>query len=117
MGSVPVAATFAIKRNARRPYLRVFVKNEAGTAFDFTGAASVTFLMYDVAGIEVISAAAIIEAPATTGVLAYQWAAGDTNVSGEFRAEFDVDYGGGEILTVPVRGNILIRIYDDLNNA
>lgn len=117
MGSVPVAATFAIKRKARRPYLRLLVKTEDGSAFDLTGAAGVTFIMYDSAGTEVISSVATIESPSTTGVLSHAWAAGETDVSGEFRAEFDVDYGGGETLTIPVRGNILVRIYDDLNNA
>ncbi len=117
MGTVPVAATFAIKRNARRPYLRVLVKTEDGTAFDFDGAVGALFVMYDAAGAQIISSPGVIETPATTGVLSYEWAAGDTVNSGEFRAEFDVDYGGGETLTVPVTGNILVQIYDDLNNA
>jgi len=95
----------------------VLVKAEDETAFDLTGAVSATFIMYDAAGTEIISTLGTIESPATTGVLSYAWAAGDTAIAGEFRAEFDVDYGGGETLTVPVRGNILVRIFDDLNNA
>lgn len=113
----PVAATFVIKRKARRPYLRMLVKDQDGDPINFAGAASVTFLMYDSAGNEVVSAPATIEAPSSSGVLRYAWGAGDTDTAGEFRAEFDVSYGVGDILTVPVKGNILVRIFEDLNDA
>ncbi len=72
--------------------------------------------MYDSSVVAKVSASAVIESPVTTGVLRYQWSATDTNASGEFRAEFDVIYTGGEKLTVPVKGNIVVRVYDDLNN-
>lgn len=117
MTCVPAVARFSIKRQATRPYIRVIVKDVDGNAFDFTGALSATFLMYDREGTQIVSSAAIIESPPTNGILKYQWADGDTDDAGEYRAEFDVSYGAGDTLTVPVRGNILIKIYEDLNNA
>ena len=117
MGSVPESGRFAIKRKATRPYLRLLVKDKDGNAFDFTGAVSATFMMYDSDGTQILSAAATIATPVTSGILIYQWAAGDTDLAGEFRAEFDVSYGAGDTLTIPVRGNLVIQIYEDLNNA
>jgi hypothetical protein len=117
MAGVPVAAAFVIKRHARRPYIRLLVKDQYGDPFDFTGAASVNFYMYDALGVVKVSSTGTIETPVTTGVIRYAWGATDTNTAGEYRAEFDVVYTGGEKLTIPVKGNLAIRIYDDLNNG
>jgi len=117
MGTVPVAKTFVIKRHARRPYLRVLLKGSDGVAFDLTGAASVTFIMYDSEGLVKVNSPGVLESPLTTGVVKYQWGATDTNTAGEYRAEFDIVYTGGEKLTVPIKGNLAVRIYEDLNNA
>ena len=117
MASVPASATFVIKRHARRPYLRLSVKDQNGDAFDFTGALSVTFYMYTPAGTMKVSSPGVIVSPLTSGIIYYAWGATDTNTAGEYRAEFDVMYTGGEKLTIPVKGNLVVRIYDDLNNA
>lgn len=117
MGTVPASSTFVIKRHARRPYLRILLKDSEGVAFDLTGASSATFLMYDSTGTVKVNSPAVLESPLTTGVVKYQWGATDTNTAGEFRGEFDILYTGGEKLTVPVKGNLAIRIYEDLNNA
>jgi hypothetical protein len=117
MPSVPAAATFSIKRHARRPYLRVAVKNKDGDAFDLTGATSASFILYSSDGTAKAVAPAVLVAPLTSGLIYYAWGATDTNTAGEFRAEFDITYTGGEKLTLPIKGNIVIRIYEDLNNA
>lgn len=117
MGKIPIAARFVIKRHARRPYLRMYVKNQDGNAFDFTGAVDVTFILSDADDTLVFTKTGIIETPVTSGYLKYEWAAGDTSVAGEYRAEFDVNYGGGQKLTVPTKGNILVKIYEDLDNV
>lgn len=117
MGNVPVAARFVIKRHARRPYLRMYVKDQDGNAFDFTGAVDVTFILSDFDGNLVFAKTGVIETPVTSGYLKYEWAAGDTDTAGEYRAEFDVNYGGSEKLTIPTKGNLLVKIYEDLDNA
>lgn len=117
MGNVPASARFVIKRNARRPFLRMYVKDQDDNAFDFTGALSAVFILSDSEGTLVFSKTAVIESPATSGYLSYEWGSGDTDTAGEYRGEFDVDYGGGQKLTVPVKGSIVVRIYEDLDNA
>lgn len=117
MPAVPAAAFFAIKRHAQRPYLRVSIKNRDGDAFDLTGAISATFILYTSDGTAKFSSPAVLPAPLTDGIVYYAWGATDTNTAGEFRGEFDIVYTGGEKLTVPVKGNLVIRVYEDLNNA
>jgi hypothetical protein len=117
MAGVPSAATFTIKRHARRPYLRISVKDGSGDPFDLTGALNATFIMYDSLGVSKVSSPAVLPAPLTSGIVYYAWGPTDTNTAGEFRAEFDLVYAGGEKLTLPVKGNLSIRIYEDLNNA
>ena len=116
MGNVPAAARFVIKRHARRPYLRMFVKDQDGNAINFTGALSATFVLADSTGVVVLSSAAVLESPLTSGYLRYEWADGDTATAGEFRGEFEVNYGTADNLTLPVKGNILVKIYEDLDN-
>jgi len=116
MGNVPAAARFVIKRHARRPYLRMFVKDQNGDAYDLTGAVGATFVLADSAGAVVFSSTAVLESPLTSGYMRYEWAAGDTGTAGEFRGEFEVSYGASGNLTLPVKGNILVKIYEDLDN-
>ena len=117
MSELPVVATFVTKRHSRRPYLRLQVNDSDGNPFDFTGAVSVTFLMYTEAGVEKVDYAGVIESPPTLGILKYQWLAADVNTAGNFSAEFDVDWGAGETQTIPLDGVLRIRINEDLDNA
>lgn len=116
--SVPIVLKVVKKRHSQRPYLRVRIKDSDEEAFDLTGALGATFVMYARAsGIEKVNAAAVIVDPPTQGLIEYQWAAADVNTAGEFIAEFDVDYGAGETLTLPEDGNILVTIFEDINNG
>jgi len=109
---------FSIKRHDRRPVLRVLIKDaETGLAFDLSGVSSAKFLMADRDGTVVVDQAAAVEAPATDGVLRYDWQAGDTGTAGVYRGEFEMDFGGGDKLTVPNQGFISIRVYEDLDDA
>lgn len=117
MSSVPITARFVIKRHSRRPYLRLQVNDSDGNAFDFTGAIGVTFIMYDEDGVEKVKSAGVIETPVTSGVLRYEWQALDVDTEGDFKAEFDVDYGAGEPMTLPLDGYLLVKIYADLDDV
>jgi len=115
----PVVLKVNKKRHSRRPYLRMRVKDSDGVAFDFTGAVGVTFVMFTKSEepVEKVSSPANIVGDPAEGILEYQWASADLDTAGEFIAEFDVDYGGGEIMTLPENGNILITIFEDVNDA
>lgn len=117
--ATPVVLKVNKKRHSQRPYLRMSVQTSDGVAFDFTGAVGVTFVMYTKADEpeEKVSAAATFVGDPSDGVIEYQWAAVDVDTAGEFLAEFDVDYGGGETMTLPENGNILVTIFADVNDA
>jgi hypothetical protein len=119
MGAVPRPLRFLIKRHATRPYIELLVKNSDGTAFDFTGASEVLFSMKDqddVLKIDSVAAEFDADDP-TLGKLRYKWVKADTDTEGEFNAEFDVNYPGSETLTVPVDGDIRVKVYTDVNDA
>lgn len=117
--ATPKPLRFVIKRHATRPYLELSVKNSDGTAYDFTGASSVVFSMADLEGVlKVDSAAAEFDGgDPTTGKIRYRWTQADTDTEGEYSGEFDVVYPGSELLTVPVDGDIRVKIYTDINDA
>lgn len=107
---------FAIKRWDRLPKLRLAAKsNVDGSPVDFTGATA-RFLMADESGTLKVDYPAIVEDPPTDGIVQYDWQSGDTDTAGEYRAEFELDFGGPEKLTLPTAGYILVKIYEDLNN-
>jgi hypothetical protein len=117
--AVPKPLRFVIKRHATRPYLELSVKNADGTAYDFTGASEVLFSMKDLDGaLKIDGAAAEFDGgDPTLGKVRYRWVKADTDTDGEYSAEFDVNYPGSETLTVPVDGDIRVKVYTDVNDA
>lgn len=125
--ATPQCKMFPIKRHARRPYMELDVFQTASDSskspFDFTGATGVVFSMRAVDGeregelVVDSQAAQFKDSDPTLGILQYQWADGDTEYSGNYIGEFDVQYPNSEPLTLPLGGNINIKIYEDVNNA
>lgn len=117
--AVPKPLRFVIKRHATRPYLELIVKNADGTPYDFTGASEVLFSMRDLDGTLVIdSAVAEFDGgDPTLGKVQYRWIKADTAEEGDYCADFDVNYPGSETLTVPLDGDIRVKIYTDVNDA
>lgn len=108
-------ADFTIKRNDRLPKLRATLKQ--GTppvAIDLTTADSVTarFKMVGGGGTTFNGACDIIT-PAS-GIVEYAWGATDTQTSGTYSGEFEIDWGGGLLETVPNDGYFTLTIVDDL---
>jgi hypothetical protein len=117
IGGEKTMVSVTMKRHDRLPALRVVVRDkDTGDPIDFTGASSAKFYMKDENGTLIVDATAIIESPATEGRLRYDWEEGDTATEGEYRAEFELDYGVDGKLTVPNASDILVRVYEDLNN-
>lgn len=105
---------FEIKRNDLRPRFRVQL-TQNGTPADITGAAAVRFIMKATSTLKVNrQAMTVIDAP--TGVVEYAWHANDTDTTGEYNAEVEVDWGGTptEYQTFPSKGYFAISISDDL---
>jgi hypothetical protein len=103
---------FEIKRNDRRPYWRVQL-TQNGDPADITGAAGVGFTMKQ-GGTLKVNKASMLVVDALTGVVEYHWADGDTDTSGTYNVEVEVDWGDGELQSFPSKGYFTVEISDDL---
>lgn len=96
---------FEIKRNDRRPYFRVQLTQNNDPADLTTAIAGSTVKLNRLA-------MTFVDRP--TGIVQYAWAAGDTDTSGDYNIEVEVDRGGAEYETFPSTGYFTIKINDDL---
>lgn len=106
---------FEIKRNDRRPRLRVQLTSNS-VPVDLTAAVAVRFYMKDSpAGATKINQLATF-VDRTTGTVEYAWATADTTTAGNFVAEFEVDWGGTPVekQTFPSTGYFAVTINEDL---
>lgn len=102
---------FEIKRNDRRPRWRVQLTANT-IPVNLTTATAVTFTMKTGATTKVNKGAMTI-VDATTGVVEYPWASGDTDTAGTYNAEVEVSWGG-EFQSFPSKGYFTVTIEDDL---
>lgn len=105
---------FEIKRNDRRPYFRVAL-TQNGSAADLTTAVAARFIMKTGSTIKVNRATmTFIDKPG--GIVQYAWAATDTDTSGDYNCEVEIDWGGSpaELQTFPSKGYFTVTITDDL---
>lgn len=111
--SLPVTTT--IKRNDREPPFRAKLFQD-GDAAALAGA-SVRFLMKLEGAMPSspakVSSLATVE-DAAAGIVRYDWAAGDTDAPGSYRAELEVTYANGKTRTFPNEGYLAIRVVGDL---
>ena len=105
-----------LKQGDLGPSVRIHVTNDSdGNAPSFVGA-TITFKLLSVDAttgelVEVFEKAALVELPsATSGVLRYDWALGDTDVLGLFRGLFKVVFDGGVPEHYPTHGYIWIDV-------
>lgn len=105
---------FEIKRNDLRPHFRVQL-TQNGAPADLTGAVAARFIMKATSTLKVNrQTMTFIDKP--TGVVEYAWGATDTDTTGEYNAEVEIDWGGAptEYQTFPSKGYFAISISDDL---
>lgn len=99
-------STFTIKRGDTLPKISAVLSDKDGPV-DLTGA-SVRLIVPPI----VDASATIVDADA--GSVEYQWQAGDTETRGVYKAEFQVTFPSGDILTFPNDGFITVQIDSDL---
>lgn len=51
---------------------------------------------------------------AANGIVSYHWAAADTDTPGDYNGEFEIDWGGGQVETVPTAVYVDVTVKDDL---
>ena len=114
--------TFRTKRNDTKP-IRMSLQHKdpqsgAISAADLTTATGVRFLMDSVTeqgdlGSAIVAAPANILDP-LAGLVEYEFQPAETAAAGEYRAEFEVTYTGGEIETFPEKDYIRVLVQEDL---
>lgn len=105
---------FEIKRNDRRPRFRVQLTSN-GSPVDLTAAAAARFIMKLGTTLKV-NRAAMDFVDRTSGIVEYAWQQLDTDTSGVYQVEVEVDWGGApaEYQTFPSTGYFSVTINDDL---
>ena len=103
---------YEIKRNDRRPRWRVQLTAN-GDPVDLTAATAARFTM------KTGSTVKVNKVPMTfidrvSGIVEYAWGATDTDASGTYNAEVEVDWGSSEYQSFPSTGYFIITISDDL---
>jgi hypothetical protein len=106
-------AEFTIKRGSRLPRIRATVPGaQEGGPVDLSGVTAVQFVMADMKGVLKVNAAGAV-LDAAERIVEYAWAAADTEVAGEYEAEFMLTFTGGEQMRVPTDGYIIVRVVPD----
>lgn len=105
-----ITPKFYLKRGDTSPAI-VFTLSPT---VDLSGASVVFNMKTRTGGAVVTRGAADIVAPASAGVVSYDWQTADTSNAGIFYAEFEVTYADATIETFPNASNIIIQISDDL---
>ena len=107
-------ARLVLKKDDLRPQVTAALTNATGGVIDLTSASGVKFIMKSPsASVAKVDAVASITT-ATDGTVAYTWTTGDTDTSGTFNAEFEVDWGSSVYQTFPASNYIDIEIVPDL---
>lgn len=120
-------ADFHIKQGNTSPAIEAQLLDNNDDPVDLSGdtdtgdpAATVRFQMQKVGDDTLTVDAGATVMDAANGIVAYEWADGDTDEEGSYRAEFDVDYDGrtGDLFTTdetfPNNDYLLIRVEENL---
>ena len=101
---------FKIKQGDELPVLDVTLVNADGTALNLTTATGVDFRMRlpGETAYRVNAAGSILVA--ASGTVRYEWAAGDTDVAGQYDAEFVATFSGARTLTAPTCGCFTVTV-------
>jgi len=106
--------SFRIKQGDTVPALRVSLLNGTDNAISLDGA-SVRFHMRAIGSLSILIDSSVSVIDAGSGVIQYDWVAGDTSLIGSYQAEFQVTYADGKIETFPNSEYISVEIIDDIS--
>lgn len=110
------APNFSIKKGDDSPALTSTLLDGNGDAVNLTGATVRFYMTKRGEDTPTVSGTATIDDDETSGIVTYPWGEGDTDTAGDYEAEWEVEFAGGEIQTFPNSGFIHIRILRDLSD-
>lgn len=102
-----------MKKGDRRPHYRAVLTINS-LPVDLSGATAVRFIMKTSPGATPkVDSTVTVLSPASAGIVEYSWLPPDTNTSGSYIIEVEVDWAG-EKQTFPASGYLTLKIEDDL---
>lgn len=113
---------FTLKQGDLRPALLATFTDATGARVNLTGATVILYIRRSATG-DLLLAKPSTVAPdqtpegGTRGDVSYSWAAGETDVPGEYVAEWVVTFADGTIQTFPTEGAISLSIREDVENG
>ncbi len=111
---------FIIKRNDTLPTLTIDIKTRGEfnqiIAYNLSAVTSCTFSMTDDYGSLKISSYSGNILSNSAGTIQYIWRDGDTDTSGKYKGEFELNFVDGKKMSIPNLGYINIEVIDDINN-
>ena len=110
-------ARLVLKKDDLKPIVTATLTDASGDAIDLSTSTGIKFIMKSPSSstAKVDSSAAIITA--TDGTVSYTWTTGDTDTSGSYQAEFEVNWGSDVYQTYPAEGYMDIIINPDLGGS
>lgn len=109
--------TFEMVKNDLKPSILATLKYEDGTVVDLTGC-TVKFHLKK-GDTLLFNKAAVVVAPATSGVVRYDWATGDTTVTldadgyARCSGDFEITFSDTKKMTFPTKGDLEIIFRDE----
>lgn len=113
---------YFLRENDSGSTITATLRDENDAAVDINGA-TVRFHMVAISGgTAKVSAAASNDqngdgADGTKGQVSYEWQAADTDTPGLYLAEWEVTYVGGDVVTYPNAGYLLVRVTPQIASA
>ena len=117
MGILATGITIGV--DDERPIVTQYIRDEANSVVDLTGASSAKFYMYPVGedgslGTVKVNGAAASIASATEGKLTYTWITGDTDTPGRFFGYFRIFWGASNTIPETISAiEINIKNFED----
>jgi hypothetical protein len=111
--------TFVIKRNDTLPALQISIATKGNlgqkTGYNLSGVTGITFTMIDDCNNCKVNAQTAQIICSSGGTIQYNWQSGDTDESGVYQGEFELNYADGSRMSIPPIGGIRVEIIKDLN--
>ena len=125
MATAAVTVDFTMQSHDLLPSIQATLKNPDGSIVDLTSATSVKFILLAAntdwtpanGASPTVSSAAVIVAPATSGVVRYDWAVGDTATAGQYLGQWQVTWPTNRPQSFPTATYYAIQILADLDGA